>query len=273
MTERRAADAILLTLAGVARRLDAADRITPTADDDLLTSILATATVVLDAQAASVAVHDPVADHLVFLASAGPAGGDVVGLRMDPAAGIAGYAFTTGQQLAIADVTTDPRFDRTIADATGYVPASILATPLTDDDGTIGVLEVLDRRGGAFTLRDLEVATALASASTIVVRRRRSVMGGGSLLRGALAALAAQDVADTGDEELDEAAIDALVSDATRALATDPDDPTWRLADQIARLRDTDPDSVELAVDWLDALLRRRRAPHRGLESGPRRCP
>ena len=271
MTERRAAETTLLAVAAVARRLDAAHRITPVADDDLLTTIVTTATVVLDAHAASVAVHDPTSDRLVFLASAGQAGGDVIGMQIDPAAGIAGYAFTTGQQLAIADVTTDPRFDRTIADATGYVPASILATPLTDADGTIGVLEILDRRGGTFTLRDLEVAGVLASAATTVVRRRRSTVDAASLLRGALVALAAHDGAENGDRELDEGAIDALVSDATLALSTDPDDPAWRLADQIARLRDIDPDSIELAADWLEALLRRRGAVHRGSASGPRR--
>jgi GAF domain-containing protein len=271
VTERRAADATLLAVAAVARRLDAAHRITPVGDDDLLTTIVTTATVVLDAHAASVAVHDPTADRLVFLASAGPAGGDVIGMQIDPAAGIAGYAFTTGQQLAIADVTSDPRFDRTIADATGYVPSSILATPLTDADGTIGVLEVLDRRDGTFTLRDLEVAAVLASAATTIVRRRRSTVDAALLLRGALVALAAHDGAETGERELDEGAIDALVSDATLALATDPDDPTWRLADQIARLRDIDPDSIELAADWLEALLRRRGAVHRGSGSGPRR--
>jgi signal transduction protein with GAF and PtsI domain len=225
---------------------------------------------VLDAQAASVAVHDPTDDRLIFIASAGPAGGDVVGLRIDPAAGIAGYAFTTGQQLAIADVTADARFDRTIADATGYVPGSILATPLTDAEGTIGVLEVLDRRGGTFTLRDLEVAAAFATAATMVVRRRRSAVDAAALLRGALAAVAAaaRDDAETADEDLDAAAIDVLVSDATQALWTDDDDPTWRLADRIARLRDVDPAAIELAADWLDALLRRRDADGRGPGSG-----
>ena len=131
----------------------------------------------LDAQAASIAVHDPAADRLVFLASAGPAGGDVVGLQIDAAAGIAGYAFTTGQQLAIADVDDATR-DSTARSPTppATFPASILATPLTDADGTLGVLEVLDRRGGTFTLRDLEVAGALAAAAAIVVRRRRSAV-------------------------------------------------------------------------------------------------
>ena len=267
MTEQRAATEILQTLAAMARRLDAADRVAPARDDDLLTRIAASAMVALDAAAASIAVHDPTTDRLVFLASAGTAGGDVVGLGIDPAAGIAGYAFTTGQQLAVADVATDPRFDRTIADATGYVPDSILATPLSDADGTIGVLEVLDRHGGTFTLRDLEVAGALAATATIAVRRPRSDVDAAALLRGALTALAAQHDAETGAAGLDETAIDSLVSDATDSLSADPDDPTWRLADRIARLRDADPESVDLAADWLDALLRRR-SPGRGGRTG-----
>lgn len=273
MTERRAADATLLALAAVARRLQAVDRVAPAVDDDLLAMIVTTATVVLDAQAASVAVHDPSDDRLVFIASAGPAGGDVVGLQIDAAGGIAGYAFTTGQQLAIADVASDPRFDRTIADATGYVPGSILATPLADADGTIGVLEVLDRRGGTFTLRDLEIAAAFASAATIIVRRRRSAVDAATLLRGALAAVvgAVQGDAETAEGQLDEAAIDSLVSDATQVLATDAEDPAWRLADAIARLRDVDPDAIQLALDWLDALVRYRGADEGGHGSGHRR--
>jgi hypothetical protein len=36
-------------------------------------------------------------------------------------------------------------------------------------------------------------------------------------------------------------------------------DPVWRLADRIGQLRDADPDDLDLAVDWLDALLVRTR--------------
>ena len=260
MTEPREADAATLaTLTAVARRIDAAARIEPAADDALLTAIAEIATVVLDAQAASIAAHDPARDRLVFLASAGPSSGDVVGLDIDAAAGIAGYAFTTGQQLAVADVSADPRFDRTVAEATGYVPGSILATPLTDADGTIGVLEVLDRRGGTFTLRDLDVAGAIARAATIAVRSRRPANDAAALLRSALVSLAAHDSAAAGAAALDDASVEALVGRATAALTSDPDDPTWRVAEQIARLREVDPDSVDLAADWLEALLRRRR--------------
>jgi GAF domain-containing protein len=254
--------AALATLTAVARRLDAVARLAPTTEDPLLTAIAQTAATVLDAQAASIAVHDPERDRLVFAAAAGPAAGDVVGLEIDVAAGIAGYAFSTGQPLAIADAAADPRFDRTVAEATGYLPGSILAAPLTDDAGTVGVLEALDRRGGSFTLRDLDIAAALAREATLVVRRARVERDASTLLRTALTALVAADAAATPDgmaaDGLDEAAIDALVAAATADLPVDPDDPTWRLADRIARMRDVDPESVALAVDWLDALLRRR---------------
>jgi GAF domain-containing protein len=201
----------------VARRLDAVARIGPADDDALLTAIVGTATVVLDAQAASVAAHDPARDRLVFVASAGPSSGDVIGLEIDAAAGIAGYAFATGQQLAVADVTADPRFDRTVAEVTGYVPESILATPLIDGEGPIGVLEVLDRRGGTFTLRDLDAAGALAREATIVLRSRRAERDAAALLRGALTAFASRDGDGTGDPALDASAVEALVSDATTA--------------------------------------------------------
>jgi GAF domain-containing protein len=230
-------------------------RVVPVREEALLTAVVTTAAVVLDAQAASVALHDPATDRLVFAAAAGPAAGDVVGLAIDASAGIAGYAFSTGQPLALADAAADPRFDRSVAEATGYVPRSILATPLTDDAGTVGVLEVLDRRGGSFTLRDLDIAAAIAREATTVVRHGRTGRDAASLLTAALRSVAA---ATADGATLDPAAIDALVADATAEILDDPDDPTWLLADRIARLRDVDPGSIALAVDWLDALLRRR---------------
>ena len=137
----------------------------------------------MDAQAASVAVHDAATERLVFVAAAGPAAGDVVGLSIAADAGIAGYAFSTGQPMAVAEVSADPRFDRTVAAATGYVPGTLLATPLADDDGTVGVLEVLDRRGGPFTLADLDLAATVAQAVTVAVRRRALAHDGADLVR------------------------------------------------------------------------------------------
>lgn len=251
--EERTTEAVLRA---VARRVAATDRLEPPPDDELLVAVTGLAVMVLDAQAASIALHDPATDRLAFRAASGPAAGDIVGMTIDAGAGIAGYAFSTGQPLAVADVTADPRFDRAIAEATGYVPSSLLAVPLLDERGTIGVLEALDRLGGSFTLRDLDVATALAGVATHAIRYGRRRQDAAALLTASLTGL----LGAPAREPPDAAAIEALVSAVTTGLADD-DDPTWLLADRIARLRDADPEAMRLALDWLDALIRYKGAP------------
>jgi GAF domain-containing protein len=250
---REAADrgAALDALVAVARRLEASTRLQPAAADPLLHAVAETAAVVLDAQAASIALHDPAREELAFVAAAGPQAGSVVGLSIPATSGIAGYAFSTGQPLAVSDVVADARFDRTIAEATGYVPGSLLATPLVDEEGVAGVLEVLDRRGGTFTLHDLDIAAALAREATIIIRRGRTEREATRVLRGALADLFA------GDGTADPAMVDRIVSEVVTRVAEEADDPTWRLADRIAGLIGRDPDDIELAIEWLDALIRR----------------
>ena len=246
--QERAVEAVLRA---VAQRVAATDRLEPASDDELLFAITGLTVMVLEAQAASIALHDPATDRLVFRAASGPAAGDIVGMAIDAAAGIAGYAFATGQPLAVADVSADPRFDRSIAEATGYAPSSLLAVPLLDERGTVGVLEALDRRGGTFTLHDLDLAAALAAVATSAVRQARR--------RGDAAALLSASLTELLGSPHDTAETEALVTRVTSGLADD-DDPTWLLADRIARLRDVDPDSMRLAIDWLDALIRHKGA-------------
>lgn len=249
MTEdERAVEAVL---SAVARRVAATDRLEPASDDEVLFAVTGLAVMVLDAQAASIALHDPATDRLVFRAASGPAAGEIVGMAIDAAAGIAGYAFSTGQPLAVADVSADPRFDRSIAEATGYVPSSLLAAPLLDERGTLGVLEALDRRDGTFSLHDLDLAAALADVATRAVRHGRRRRDAAALLSASLTEL----LGGTAGPTLDAGAIDAVVARVTTGLADD-DDPTWLLAERIARLRDVDPDAMRLAIDWLDALIR-----------------
>jgi GAF domain-containing protein len=247
-------------LFAVAARLSAAERLAPASSEPALRAIADAAAAALHVTAASIALHDPGANTLVFRAAAGPQGEGVVGLAIAPHEGIAGYVFSTGQPLAVADVTADPRFERDTAERTGYVPRSLLAVPLVDDEGIIGVMEWLDRTDGApFDLADLEVATRVAAAATATARATRLQQDAGGLLRQALAGVAG------AAERPDRPDVEPLIAELTAELATR--DAVWRLADRIGQLRDADPDDVELAVAWLDALLarthRRTRASHR----------
>lgn len=237
-------------LAALARRIAAADRLTPDDGDDALFALATVAVTSLEAQAASVALFDGATDRLTFRAAAGPATGDIVGMSIDPSTGIAGYAFTSGQPLAVADVAADPRFDRSVAEASGYVPSSLLAVPIVGPVSTLGVLEALDGRHGAFSLHDIDTATAIAAAISTVVIRERLGRDARELLERSLTALAS--------DASQSAAVDALVARAVEGISDD-DDATWLLADRLAQLHDVDPDSIQLAIDWLDALLRHRR--------------
>ncbi|MEI7744706.1 MAG: GAF domain-containing protein [Chloroflexota bacterium] len=242
---------ILHALEAVAARAAASRRLEPPGGEAVLRSVVEATVTLFDAEAASIALHDPASDRLVIRVAAGTAGEGAVGLAFPSSEGIAGYVFTTGQPLAVSDVAADPRFDRGAAERTGYVPRSILAVPLLDDAGTIGVLEVLDRRGdGGFGLRDLDLASVFARQAAVAIRASRVERDVAELLRATLARLAA-------DPEADRAALDAAVAGITLGLDGDEGGRLWALADAVARARDAAPDQVALVVEILDALARR----------------
>jgi GAF domain-containing protein len=255
-------EAIARALAEVAARAAAAARIEPAAGEAVLHSVVEATVALFDAEAASLVLHDTETDRLVIRVAAGTAGEGAVGLAFPAGEGIAGYVFTTGLPLAVSDTASDARFDRTTAESTGYVPRSILAVPLLDDAGTIGVLEVLDKRGDeGFGLRDLDTASVFARQATVAIRAARVERDTAELLRLVLGRLV--DTGGGSDEVAD--ALDAAVANAVASLDTAGDDRLWRLADAVARARTAAPDQVELIADILDALARR--APRPGARS------
>jgi GAF domain-containing protein len=183
--------------------------------------------------------------------AAGEQGQGVIGVSIRPDQGIAGYVYTTGQALALSDVATDPRFGRSVAEKTAYVPRSIVAVPLVDDHGTIGVLEVLDKRSqAAFSLRDIELAGVFARQAAVAIRASRVERDLASLLRATLR----DEAASTGP--ISDAAIDELVEAGTARLGRDDDSRLWELVEQVARIRGSDPDRLELVTDLLGAIAR-----------------
>jgi GAF domain-containing protein len=244
-----ATDRLRAALRAIAPRVEAARRLSPGAGTAVLHSIVETTAALFGAEAASIALHDPASDRLVFEVAAGEHGEGVVGLAIGTGQGVAGYVFSTGQPIALADVAADARFGRQTAEETGYVPRSLIAVPLADDEGVLGVLEVLDKRGdGGFDLRDVELASVFARQATVAIRSSRIERDTGALLRGALAAATeAPDAVDIG----------TIVADAVAGLDDADADPVWALADQIASLRAADPAELDLVRELLAVLVRR----------------
>jgi GAF domain-containing protein len=252
-------DPLRTALRAIALRAEAARRLTPPAGTAVLESIVEATVALFGAEAASIALYDATSRKLVFAVAAGDHGKEVVGLSIDASHGVAGYAFSTGQPLALADVAGDARFGRSVAEQTGYVPRSLIAVPLIDDDGTLGVLEVLDKRGdAAFDLRDVEMALVFGRQATVAIRATRVERDTESLLRAVLGGLAAPVDAD------DPVAVDVelLVREAVAELDRDDDGALWALADEIARLRMVDPGQLDLVRELLGVLVRRAERPH-----------
>lgn len=123
---------------------------------------------------------------------------EVAEIRVPAGAGIVGHVATSGKALNIPDVYQHELFNPEIDKRTGYKTRSMLCYPIRNPEGrVIGVLQVINRAGGPFTvddestLRDLAVVLALTLENALLydqtLRQRRQVE---SLLRvaGALSA-------------------------------------------------------------------------------------
>jgi GAF domain-containing protein len=255
--------ALRQALRALAVRVEAAGRLLPPSGDAILGAIAEATVVLFDAEAASIALYDAATDRLVFEVAAGAEGGGVVGLAIEPSQGVAGYVFSSGQPIALTDVAADARFGRSTAEQTGYVPRSLVGVPLADDEGVLGVLEVLDKRGaGGFDLRDVELAGVFARQATVAIRAGRIERDTAALLRSVIAA--AVDAGEDSDEP------DRIVADAIADLGNADDDLVWALADDIARLRAADAAQLELVRALLAVLIRRADRPRAGRTPRPR---
>jgi GAF domain-containing protein len=240
-------NAALAALKAVGRRSSVARRIGGDVEERLLQTIVDATVRLFEAEASSIALFEPDPDRLVFRVAAGEQGAGAIGLEVKPTQGIAGFVFSTGQALALSDVLSDPRFDRKAAERTGYVPRSIAAVPLLDEHhASIGVLQVLDKRGSAtFSLQDMELLGVFARQATEAIGAARLQRDTARLLTAVLHDIG-PDLA--GDQ------VEALVAAAVDDLETDPEAPFWRVVEQVTRLRGMSDRELALVADMLEVV-------------------
>jgi sigma-B regulation protein RsbU (phosphoserine phosphatase) len=119
-------------------------------------------------EAASVFLVDPVAQQLVCRACAGPV--DVVGLRLPLGAGVVGRTLASNAPQMVRDAQRDPDFAGKVDARTGFTTRSLLCAPLTTARGTIGVIEVLNKRdGGLFDESDRDMLRVLAAPTALAI--------------------------------------------------------------------------------------------------------
>jgi GAF domain-containing protein len=245
MNEQQPSGAGIALLRSVALRAETALRLESELQTTLLRSIVGATVALFEAEAASIALYRPETDTLEFVIAAGAQGQGVVGMSIPATQGIAGYAFSSGEPIAISEPERDPRFGKDFSEGTGYVPRTILAMPMRSPKGTTGILEVLDKRQGSFSMRDIELASVFADQAAVAIQMGALALDSQKLIRMMLEA----DLPTEDDEALQE-----LISAATRAQSGD--DKFWEFVDAIVRMRFQRPEDRELAVEVLDVVVR-----------------
>ncbi len=108
-------------------------------------------------------------------------GDEVHEIRLKPGEGLAGAVASTGRPLNIKDAYQDVRFDAAWDRETGYRTRSTLCVPMKNQHGrTIGVVQVLNKHEGHFTVGDEALLTALASHAAVSIENSKlflSVVG------------------------------------------------------------------------------------------------
>ncbi|MGI9036546.1 MAG: GAF domain-containing protein [Pyrinomonadaceae bacterium] len=127
----------------------------------------------IKSEEASVIVRNGDEGDMIFLLATGKVADRLTGIKIPAGKGIAGFVFSSGQPMAVADAGREKTFYPEVDRQTGYETRTILATPLRYNDEIIGVLEYVNRVGEPpfepFTPDEMDKAALFADAISSLV--------------------------------------------------------------------------------------------------------
>lgn len=98
---------------------------------------------------------------------------DLKEIRFPASSGVAGETLRSGAIINVPDAYQDSRFNREVDRKTGFVTRSILSVPMFGYDGSpVGVLQVLNKKDGPFTVQDENLAETFCSLTGVAVQRQ-----------------------------------------------------------------------------------------------------
>jgi len=131
----------------------------------------------VDGEAATLFTIDEITGELEFKIAQRPDGRDdetITGLKLPPGQGVAGWVAQTGKPVLVEDASQDPRFYPEIDKKTGATTRSLIAVPLKIRERVIGVIEVVNKRGGEhFDKSDLFFVGLVANSVAVAIENAR----------------------------------------------------------------------------------------------------
>lgn len=152
-------------LRAVVETIDVANVLTEPLTDSIENLLYITAAQ-MNSEEASVLIREGDEGDLRFLTAIGKVADQLKNLKVPAGKGIAGFVFSSGQPMAVADAGEEESFYAEVDRQTGYSTQTILATPINYKGEAIGVLEYVNRIGeppfAAFTPEEMDKAALYA---------------------------------------------------------------------------------------------------------------
>ncbi len=160
-------------------RLNAAlSDISPETDvHTLLREILRSATEVIRASEGSLLLKDEVTDELVFAVVLSEASRPLVGFRLPPGEGIAGWVAQRRQAQVVRDVQQDRRFSPLVDQMFDFGTRSLVEVPLLDGERVLGVIELVNKLSDeVFNDDDLDLLHIAARLAALAIARAEQAL-------------------------------------------------------------------------------------------------
>ncbi len=141
--------------------------------ENLMRLITQSAADILDAEAGSLLLEtEDGSSDLEFRVATGDAGSELIGVRVPHGKGLVGEVASRGEPVIVNDVRSDARWGGEVSED-GFQTRNVLAVPLIVQDRVIGVLEILNKRGGGFTTNDTQLLTTYAGQTAVAIENAR----------------------------------------------------------------------------------------------------
>jgi signal transduction histidine kinase len=141
--------------------------------DALLRLITATATELLDCEAASILLYDEKDKRLFFAAATGSDPEELAKIPVPIDNSLAGTIFLTSQHIIINNAEQDPRHYSLVSEHIQFNVKTLLGVPMPIKDKTVGVLEALNKRTGVFDEQDAFLLAVAAAHAAIAINNAR----------------------------------------------------------------------------------------------------
>ncbi len=141
--------------------------------DELLRLITATATELLECEAASILLYDEKNPRLYFAAATGSDPEKLAEIPVPIDSSLAGTIFRTNKPLVLNNAENDPRHYSLVSDHINFKINSLLGVPMLIKDRTVGVLEAVNKKESGFTDSDVAILSVIASHAAIAINNAR----------------------------------------------------------------------------------------------------